>query len=107
MSKTPDYEVYAIRYATHARQRSENFMLRDPHDGPMPMDFFVWLLRSGEREILVDTGFNAAAAAARNRNLLRCPIKALRNLGVDPDGIKDVVLTHLHYDHAGNLALAA
>ena len=104
MSGLPDYEIYAIRYATHDRQRSDNFIQRDLHDGPMPMDFFVWLLRAGEREILVDTGFNAAAAAARSRTLLRCPIEALRTLGVDPDRIKDVVLTHLHYDHAGNLA---
>jgi glyoxylase-like metal-dependent hydrolase (beta-lactamase superfamily II) len=98
-----DYEIFAVRYASLERQRSENFIQRDAHDGPMPMDFFVWLLRSAEREILIDTGFNAATAAARNRNLLRCPIDALRTLKVDVDGIKDVVLTHLHYDHAGNL----
>jgi len=101
---TPQYEVYAIRYASLARQRSENFIQRDPHDGPMPMDFFVWLLRSAERTVLIDTGFNAATAAARNRKLLRCPIEALRGLDVDPAKIEDIVLTHLHYDHAGNLA---
>ena len=105
MSETPEYEIYAIRYATLERQRSENFIQRDPHDGPMPLDFFVWLLRSGKHEILIDTGFNAAEAATRQRNLLRCPIEALRILGVDPGAIKDVVLTHLHYDHAGNLGL--
>lgn len=105
MTSTTRYEVYAIRYATHDRQRSDNFIQRDPHDGPMPMDFFVWLLRSQDRDILIDTGFNSAAAAARHRTLLRCPIDALRTLGVDPAGIKDVVLTHLHYDHAGNLGL--
>ncbi|MDO8597678.1 MAG: N-acyl homoserine lactonase family protein, partial [Sulfuricaulis sp.] len=101
---TPQYEVYAIRYASLERRRNENFIQHDPHDGPMPMDFFVWLLRSAERAILIDTGFNAATAATRNRTLLRCPIETLRTLGVDPDSIEDVVITHLHYDHAGNLA---
>jgi glyoxylase-like metal-dependent hydrolase (beta-lactamase superfamily II) len=105
MSAMPAYEIYAIRYATLERRRSENFIQRDPHDGPMPMDFFVWLLRAGAHAILIDTGFNAAMAAARQRNLLRCPIQALRKLGVAPEAIRDVVLTHLHYDHAGNLGL--
>jgi glyoxylase-like metal-dependent hydrolase (beta-lactamase superfamily II) len=98
------WEVYALRYATMERQRSENLVPRDPHDGPMPMDFYVWLIKSAGRALLIDTGFNAAAAKARQRNLLRCPIEALRTLGVEPDSIGDVVITHLHYDHAGNLA---
>jgi glyoxylase-like metal-dependent hydrolase (beta-lactamase superfamily II) len=70
----------------------------------MPMDYFVWLLRSPQRTILVDTGFNAAMARKRGRTLLRCPIDALGALGVTAESISDVVLTHLHYDHAGNLA---
>lgn len=97
------YEVYAIRYASVQRMRRDNFIGHDPHDGPMPLDFFVWLLRCGDRCILVDTGFNAQSAASRDRVLTRCPIEALRVLGVAPEAITDVVLTHLHYDHAGNL----
>lgn len=99
------YEVYAIRYA-HMQQRTrrDNFIVpADPHDGPMPMDFYVWLLRSATRTILVDTGFNAQTARARNRELLRCPIDALSVLGVSAESVQDVVITHLHYDHAGNL----
>lgn len=99
----PQYEIYAIRYAATDRQRSANFIGGDDHDGPMPLDYYVWLIKSPERTILVDTGFNAATAKARSRNLLRCPIEALGVLGVDPDTIADVVVTHLHYDHAGNL----
>ena len=72
-----EYEIYAIRYAASDRLRSENFVGGDPHDGPMPLDYFVWLLKSPARNVLVDTGFNAATAKARNRNLLRCPIEAL------------------------------
>lgn len=99
------YEVYAIRYASMPRRRSDNFLPRDPHDGPMPMDFFVWLLKSPTRHILIDTGFSAATGVARDRQFLRCPIEALQHLGVAPGQIDDVVLTHLHYDHAGNLGL--
>jgi glyoxylase-like metal-dependent hydrolase (beta-lactamase superfamily II) len=106
MSSADDlYEVYAIRYAhMHQRLRRDNFIVPlDPHDGPMPMDFYVWLLKSKTRTILVDTGFSAETARIRNRELLRCPIEALAAVGVSPESVQDVIITHLHYDHAGNL----
>ena len=99
------YEVYAIRYARHARRASANFLGGDPHDGPMPLDYFVWLLRGNGRDLLVDTGFSAAAAARRGREHLRCPTEGLRLLGADAAMLQDVIVTHLHYDHVGNFEL--
>ena len=99
------YEVYAIKYAHHQRRAGENFIGGDPHDGPMPLDYFVWLVRDGERELVVDTGFSAATAARRRRNHLRCPTEGLRMLGVEAGKVSDVVVTHLHYDHVGNFDL--
>src|SRR5678809_315928 len=99
------YEIYAIKYAHHARRRAENFIGGDPHDGPMPLDYFVWLIRGAGREIVVDTGFSAAVAAKRGRDHLRCPTAALKSMGVEASQVKDVVVTHLHYDHVGNFDL--
>jgi len=101
----PLYEVYALKYAHHDRRASENFIGGDPHDGPMPLDYFVWLVRGAGREIVVDTGFSPAMAAKRGREHLRCPAAALRLLGVEAAAVKDVVITHLHYDHVGNFEL--
>ena len=104
----PQYEVYAIKYAHHARRASENFIggvPRDAHDGPMPLDYFIWLIRGEGREIVVDTGFSASMAAKRGREHLRCPTEGLGFLNVDAGKIKDVVITHLHYDHVGNFEL--
>lgn len=103
-SALPQYEVYAVRYAqTLNRRRRENFIAHDPHDGPMPMDYFVWVIRNADRTILVDTGFGERSAKLRGRELLRCPIEALRHLGIEPEAVRDVIITHLHYDHAGNI----
>ena len=99
------YEVYAIKYAHHARRASENFIGGDPHDGPMPLDYFVWLVRGEGRDIVVDTGFSAAVAARRQRDHLRCPTEGLRMLGCNAKSVKEVVITHLHYDHVGNFDL--
>jgi glyoxylase-like metal-dependent hydrolase (beta-lactamase superfamily II) len=99
------YELYAIKYAHHARRRSENFIGGDPHDGPMPLDYFVWLIRGDGREVVVDTGFSAAVARKRGRDHIRCPTEGLKLLGTQPKSVKDVVVTHLHYDHVGNFDL--
>ncbi|HSA72136.1 MAG TPA: N-acyl homoserine lactonase family protein [Burkholderiales bacterium] len=96
------YEVYALKYAHHARRASENFIGGDPHDGPMPLDYFVWLIRGHGREIVVDTGFSAAMAAKRGRDHLRCPTEGLKLLGTDSNSVREVIITHLHYDHVGN-----
>jgi glyoxylase-like metal-dependent hydrolase (beta-lactamase superfamily II) len=100
-----EYEVYAIKYAHHARRASENFIGGDPHDGPMPLDYFVWLIRGDGREVVVDTGFSSAVARKRGRDHLRCPTDGLKLLNCDAAKVKDVVITHLHYDHVGNFDL--
>jgi len=100
----PAYEVFALRYATSKRTRRDNFIVADLHDAPMPMDYFVWLVRGQGATWLVDTGFGEAAATARNRARLRDPIEALATFGVAPADLAGVILTHLHYDHAGNIS---
>jgi glyoxylase-like metal-dependent hydrolase (beta-lactamase superfamily II) len=98
-----EYEVLAIRYAHNAERRAaENFIGGDPHDGPMPMDYFVWAVRGGEQTIIIDTGFDAEMARKRDRKLTRPIADGLKAAGIDPASVKDVVLTHMHYDHAGN-----
>lgn len=103
MNNLPHHEIYALRYATRGAMRSNHFIGGDPHDGPMPMDYFVWVVRSGERTIVVDTGFKPEIAAQRKRDFLISPEVLLARFGVNPEQVTDVVLTHLHYDHAGNL----
>ena len=99
------YEIYALRYATMSpRTPHLNFLVPDPHDTTaQDLDYFVWLIRGGGRDILVDTGFNAEEAKARSRKLTLNPVDALKDFGVAAETIRDVIVTHLHYDHAGNL----
>jgi glyoxylase-like metal-dependent hydrolase (beta-lactamase superfamily II) len=75
---------------------------REP-GGKIGFNNYVWLITCGERHILVDTGFNKESGLKRNRLQERCPIETLSRCGIDPDQVEDVVMTHLHYDHAGNM----
>jgi glyoxylase-like metal-dependent hydrolase (beta-lactamase superfamily II) len=99
-----EHQVYAVRFAHFAgRRRAENFQGGDPHDAPMPFDYFVFAIRGASiGDVVVDTGFDAPTAAARGRRHLRCPGEGLRLIGVDPATTPHVVLSHLHYDHCGN-----
>ncbi len=99
------YEIYAIRYGYHDRRSSECFLGGDPHDQPMPLNYYIWLIRNSARTIVFDTGFNDRAAAERGRQMV-CPVaEGLTSLGVDPGQVEDVVISHMHYDHAGNVDL--
>ena len=103
MSET--YELFAIRYGHHHRTAAHNFIGGDPHDGPMPLDYFVWAIIGNKRRFVFDTGFDAPRAAKRNRTLLRPVGEGLRMIGVDPENIEDVIISHMHFDHSCNHSL--
>jgi len=98
------FELYALHYAVHTgRKLSDNFLNADPHEAGADLHYFIWLARRGQEVYVIDTGFAPAAAAARGRTLLRKPADALKLLGVDAAEVDKVIVTHLHYDHAGTL----
>jgi len=103
----PEYEIFAVKYAERTGTRGTIFVHGDPHDAPLGMDYFVWVIRSAERTVVLDVGFGKAEGERRGRTFLRCPTEGLAMLGVDPGAIEDVIISHMHYDHAGNLDLFA
>lgn len=96
------YELFAIRYATRTVRRAEVMLADNRPDADLQLDYYVWLARRPGHVCLVDTGFGEQAALRRDRHRLRDPIDALELLGTRASDVQDVVLTHLHYDHAGN-----
>ena len=103
MIMLPEYEIHAIRYATRDAIRREHFIGGDPHESPMPMDYLVWVITGPAGSIVMDLGFTAEMAKQRKRTFLRCPIESLKLVGVDARDVDDVIVSHMHYDHAGNL----
>lgn len=100
-----NYEIYAIRYGHHDRKAYENFLDGDPHDdAPMPLDYYVWAI-VGERTFVLDTGFAPDMARTRGRQLVRPVGEGLQAIGIDPKAVRDVIVSHMHYDHAGNIPL--
>lgn len=96
------YRLYAARLASVERPARDNFLNGPERPELMRMDFTMWAIVGRSRVVVVDTGFSAEAGQRRGRMLERTPAEVLESLGVAPAEVTDVVLTHLHYDHAGN-----
>ncbi|RDI68389.1 N-acyl homoserine lactonase family protein [Nocardia pseudobrasiliensis] len=102
-----EYEVILVRYGTQETVRSDiflNYPVYGADDGPITLDFFFWVVRGRDRTFIVDVGFSSESGRKRAHTLLLDPIEALRTLGIDPTAENNVIITHAHYDHIGNLA---
>lgn len=100
-----NYEVYALEYGRMKRS-SRDFYLRspDPHEGPREIVYYVWLIRNHERTIIVDLGFDRRSGDERGRVMIREPLDAFAALGVEVAEVDTVIITHMHYDHVGNVS---
>jgi glyoxylase-like metal-dependent hydrolase (beta-lactamase superfamily II) len=100
------YEALAVRYATLRSSKSELVYRYESYhepDAELEMAYYFWLLRRGGSTVVVDTGFDPAVGERRGRTCLCEPVEALRRLGVEPETVETVVITHFHYDHVGNV----
>ena len=96
------HEVYAVRYGHHDRPAHENYIGGDPHDILEPLAYFVWVIKGAHGTFVMDTGFDPAMASKRGRTIIKPVPDGLKAIGVDPDQVADVIISHLHYDHCGN-----
>ncbi|APX24961.1 MAG: N-acyl homoserine lactonase family protein [Rhodobacteraceae bacterium] len=98
------FELYALRYARNGpRTLGQNLQGGDLHEAHSDLEFYTWVAKRGDRVFVIDTGSSAASAGKRGDTVLRPPHEALGLLGIEAAQVEDVVLTHAHYDHAGNL----
>jgi len=108
MANPDSYEIHAIRYATNqTRKRFHSCLHCTPDDvhETMPMDFYVWVIQNKHRTIVVDCGSKQWKCEQRGHDFIRCPVEGLEAIGINADKTDDLILTHLHWDHAGNVDL--
>ncbi|WP_412517236.1 N-acyl homoserine lactonase family protein [Actinomadura madurae] len=101
------YEVTALRYGTRTGTKAEiylNYAIYGEPDEPLGMDYYCWVARNAARTVVIDTGFGPEGGARRGRTTVVDPVEALARAGVDAATVPQVIVTHAHYDHIGNLA---
>src|SRR5579863_5827714 len=102
-----DYEVLAVRFGTRLGTRAATYYqygIYGEDDGPLRLDYFVWVIRSRDRVILLDSGFNGPSGTKRKSELVIDPVEALAKVGVDASSVSEIIVSHFHYDHIGNLS---
>jgi glyoxylase-like metal-dependent hydrolase (beta-lactamase superfamily II) len=95
------YTVDAVRYGTII-----DFPVRGLVAGADPsrkedIAMVVWLVRGNGRNILVDSGFYREQFFKQWKiRDFEKPSDAVAKVGVKPEDITDVIVTHMHWDHA-------
>ncbi|MGZ4766766.1 MAG: N-acyl homoserine lactonase family protein [Ilumatobacteraceae bacterium] len=69
-------------------------------------NWYLWCIRGGDAVVVVDTGADPELTQRRKKSpLYENPADVLARLEVDAAAVEHVVLTHLHWDHAGGVHL--
>jgi glyoxylase-like metal-dependent hydrolase (beta-lactamase superfamily II) len=99
---TPDYEVFAVRFA-HVPYALSSLVAGAERGPRVDIAFTIWPIRDRAtgRVILVDAGFyrDKFIQQWKPQDYVR-PSEALAALGIKPDAVSDVIITHSHWDHA-------
>jgi glyoxylase-like metal-dependent hydrolase (beta-lactamase superfamily II) len=102
----PQYEVFAVKYATIPDFRVSGLVAGADKDRKMDIAMMVWLVRGNGHTILVDSGFYREQFFRQWKvaDFVK-PSEAIAHAGLKPEDITDVVITHMHWDHADGMDL--
>jgi len=106
VAASPDYTIEAIRYATSPGFPVSALVMGAPKDETVDIAMVFWLIRGGGRTILFDCGFHRESWLEHFTMTDRLsPDDALREAGVEPGAVTDIIISHAHWDHMGGIDL--
>lgn len=110
--KIGNTEVYSLLDGTVEVNAEQLFNTKEPGkpskllsnqfiNNPVEISINVFLIKSGTKNILVDAGAGELLGPSAGH------IKeSLASIGIKADEVSDILLTHIHADHSGGLAVA-
>jgi glyoxylase-like metal-dependent hydrolase (beta-lactamase superfamily II) len=108
-AQTPNYKVYAIRFAAMAHPSPISaWSDKGPDKDSVNIDFSIWLIKGDKgKNILMDAGFRNDVGGAKDFGVAGYirPDSALAKVGLKPGDITDIILSHPHWDHIDGVGL--
>ena len=108
MPNNAPISIWQVKYAERVVRKKDVFHDYEQYgipDGPLDMDYNFWVLRTGDKTVLVDTGYDISEKDWLGEISVTPPPVGLEKVGVDPTTVDMVITSHFHYDHIGYLRL--
>lgn len=103
-----DYSIWVLEYAYVPDYPRSGVMYGAHNEGTLKLPYAYVVLKSSERTVMVDVGYNyrdyGKVLAGRFGVVnWRDAKTVLAEVGVAPEDVTDVIVTHAHFDHFGNV----
>jgi glyoxylase-like metal-dependent hydrolase (beta-lactamase superfamily II) len=100
------YEVYAVRFAD-VPFSAGSLVAGADRARMLDIAFSVWVMKGNGRTVLLDAGFYRDKFMERwkPRHYARPSDAVKAGLGIGPDQVTDIVVSHSHWDHADGVDL--
>ncbi|WP_119270229.1 N-acyl homoserine lactonase family protein [Taklimakanibacter deserti] len=108
MADAPHWDVYVIEFA-RSKDQPVDGLINGAHDaGVIDLPFSFVMARRGERIALIDTGFMREGIGEEMSVRFGIPhwispLRMLAELGVGPEQVTDIIVSHAHFDHMGSI----
>ncbi len=102
------WNVFVVEYGC-SRQPWTSLVCDTDGDGMVDLPLSFILARQGDRNVLIDTGFIQEGDKSEFELKFRVarwisPLRMLGEMGIEPEQISDIILTHTHFDHMGSIS---
>jgi len=101
------YQVFAVRFATLANFPVSSLVAGADRSRRIDIAMMIWVVKGVDGRIaIVDTGFHRDQYFRQFtvKDYVK-PSEAIAPLGIKPEEVTDILLSHMHWDHAGGLDL--
>ena len=103
----PEYEVYAISYAVIPDFPVSALVAGADRSRKMDIQMMFWLIKGpGGKNVIVDCGFYREKFLKqwKTRDFVK-PSEAVAKAGLKAEDITDIIISHIHWDHADGMDL--
>jgi glyoxylase-like metal-dependent hydrolase (beta-lactamase superfamily II) len=100
-----EYEIYALKFAGPFVRTGAHLMWYRDWDKIEKINYYIWCIKGAGATVVVDTGVTPQMAAARELDGYINPVEVLDRINVKADEVRHVIVTHMHFDHAGGVSL--